>query len=124
MSYTSPRPSFLEPTIYLNQFRGTMPPLPPSPLSPLRSLQGNFCGMPKIEINHDIDMISEKIASASINRESNFGFVTPKRPITKVSDPIPVEFEHSAAKERQGQKRRASDDFGLPPRVVRIRYVI
>jgi hypothetical protein len=79
---------------------------------------------PQIEINHDIDMISEKIASASICRESNFGFDTPKRPITKVSVPIPVEFEHAAARARQGQKRRASDDFSLPPLVVRMRYEI
>lgn len=113
----------MEPAIHfsLSLFRGTMLPLPPSPLSPLRSLQGNSCYRPEIEISHDIDMLSDKIAGASINKESQFGFETPKRPISKVSVPRPVEFEYAEAKVRQGQKRRASDDFYVPS-VVRTRF--
>ena len=98
-----------------------MHPLPPSPLSPLRSLQGNSCSRPQIEISHEIDKLSEKIAAASINNESQFGFTTPNRPISKTCVPRPVEFEYADAKAQQGRKRRSSDDFYVPS-VVRMRF--
>jgi len=115
------RPAFLEQAVPVSFFRAAMLPLPPSPLSPLRSLQENSCSKPQIEIHNDIDMLSEKIAGASINKEDQFGFETPKRPISKTSAPRPVEFEYADAKAQQGRKRRASDDFSVPS-VVRMRY--
>ena len=122
---SSPRPTFMEPTIHpsLSMFRGTMLPLPPSPLSPLRSLQGNSCSRPQIEISHEIDMLTDKVAETSIHKEIHFGFETPKRPISKVSVPRPVEFEYAEAKAKQGQKRRASYDCNVPS-VVRMRFEI
>jgi hypothetical protein len=81
----------------------------PSPLSPLHNKK------PSILINFDeeMDILSEKISKSSITNEVQFGFETPKKAIIN-SAPIPVEFEHADAKEKQSLKRKLIQDLTFP----------